>query len=144
MAHAADLPKQGTDTYTTAYVLTSSNTIKLGDRTVVNYDASGINRNDSGGQMFNNTSTRCLGMVDIVGTEAINRGSCADMDQDGDQIFTTYEAHGITGTHTYIGGTGKYTGITGGADYTVQRVKTSDGRSLSLVTRKAVWKLPPN
>jgi len=43
-AQAADTPKQGTDTYTTTYVTTSSNTMKFGDRTVVNYDSSGINR----------------------------------------------------------------------------------------------------
>ena len=48
-AQAADMPKQGTDSYTTVYVTTSSNTIKIGDRTITNYDSSGVSRNDNGG-----------------------------------------------------------------------------------------------
>jgi len=130
------------DTYTTTYVTTSSNTIKFGDRTVVDYDSIGINRNDNGGVMFNNTSARCLGMLEVIGSEATNRGSCIDIDKDGDQIFTTYEARGSSGTHTFIGWTGKYSGISGTADYTFQPVKSSDGRSMASITHKAMWKLP--
>lgn len=141
-AQAADMPKQGTDSYTTIYVTTASNTMKLGDRTVTNYDISGATRNDNGGPMFNNMSARCLGMVEVVGSDSTNRGTCVDMDADGDQVFSTYEAKGNAGAHTFVGGTGKYAGISGTAPYTRQAVKTSDGRAMSIVSHKATWKLP--
>jgi len=139
---AADMPRQGTDIYTTTYVMTSSETIKLGDRTVVNYDTSGITRNDNGGAMFNNMSARCLGTREAIGTEATNRGTCLEVDRDGDQIFSTYEARGSSGAHTFFGGTGKYAGMSGTAECTGQAVKSSDGRSMTVVTHKATWRLP--
>jgi len=138
---AADMPKQGTDSYTTIYVTTSFNTMKIGDRTITNYDTSGVSRNDNGGAMFNNISARCLGTFEIVGNGSIDRGSCVDMDSGGDQIFSNYETKGTTGTHTFVGGTGKYSGISGTADYTFQPVKSSDGRSMAAVTHKATWKI---
>lgn len=141
---AADLPKQGVDSYTTFYVTTSFNTMKMGDRTITNYDTSGVSRNDSGGDMFNNMSVRCLGTAEVVGNEPINRGSCVDMDSGGDQVFSNYEAKGAKGTHTFVGGTGKYSGMSGTADYTFQPVKSSDGRGMAAVAHKATWKLLAN
>lgn len=139
---AADLPKQGTDSYTTVYVMTSSNTMKLGNRTATSYETSGATRNDNGGPMFNNMGARCVGMAESVGGDSTNRGTCVEIDADGDQIFTTYEAKGNAGTHTFVGGTGKYTGISGTASYTRQAVKDPEGRSISIVSHKATWKLP--
>jgi hypothetical protein len=63
-------------------------------------------------------------------------------DKEGDLIFTTYEIKGAAGTHNFVGGTGKYSGITGTADFTLQRVRSPDGRLLSVVHEKANWKLP--
>ena len=141
-AQAADPSKQGTDNYTTTYVTTSSATMRLGDRTVTNYDASGITRNDAGGSMFNNMSARCLGTREASGNQVSNRGSCIDMDKDGDQVFSTYEAKGNVGAHTFIGGTGKYAGISGTAEYIGQPIKSSDDRGMTVVAHKATWKLP--
>ena len=60
-AEAADMAKQGTDSYTTTYVLTSSHTMKLGDRTYTTLEFGGIARNDKGSGMFHNMGVRCLG-----------------------------------------------------------------------------------
>ncbi|WP_336489945.1 hypothetical protein [Methylobacterium nigriterrae] len=139
---AAELPREGTDDYTTHYITSSFNTMKLGDRTVTVYDTSGITTNDKGGAMFNNMATRCLGMRDAAGGEAVNRGACVDTDSDGDQVFSNYEAKGLKGTHVFVGGTGKYAGLSGSADYTTQPVKNPDGRSMNIVPHKATWKLP--
>lgn len=139
---AADPRKQGTDSYTTTYVTTSFNTMKLGDRTVTNYDTSGITRNDAGGSMFNNMSARCLGTREAIGSQVSNRGFCIDMDTDGDQVFSTYEAKGNAGAHTFVGGSGKYAGISGIAEYTGQTIKSSDDRGMAVVAHKATWKLP--
>lgn len=138
----AAAPRQGTDSYTTVYVTTSSDTMKLGDRTVVSYDTSGVSRNDHGGPMFSNMSARCLGAFEVVGGKSTNRGSCVDMDSDGDQIFSTYQAKGNVGAHTFVGGTGKYAGISGRAEYTTHLIRSSDGRRIAVVAHKATWKLP--
>jgi hypothetical protein len=43
----------------------------------------------------------------------------------------------------FVGGTGKYQGITGSADYTFQPVKVPEGaRPMTIVPHKATWKLP--
>jgi hypothetical protein len=143
LARAAELPRSGTDSYSTTYVTATFVTMKLGERTVTTYDSSGITRNESGGPMFNNMGTRCLGMREVVGGEALNRGSCIDSDADGDQIFSTYEAKGAKGTHVFVGGTGKYAGMSGTADYTSQSVKSPDGRGMTLVIHQSNWKLSP-
>jgi hypothetical protein len=146
LARTAELPRSGTDSYATTYVTAAFVTMKLGERTVTTYDSSGITRNESGGPMFNTMGTRCLGTREVVGGEALNRGSCIDSDTDGDQIFSTYEAKGAKGakgTHVFIGGTGKYAGMSGTADYTSQSVKSPDGRGMTLVIHQSNWKLSP-
>ncbi len=130
---AADLPKQGTDSYTTTYVVTSFSLMKAGDRSVANSEAFGITRNDNGGAMFNNMGARCQGGMEAVGGVAMTRGTCVETDKDGDEIISTYEAKG---------GTGKYTGLSGTATYTTQPIKSPDGRGMAIVVHKATWKLP--
>jgi hypothetical protein len=143
LSHAAELPRSGSDSYSTTYVTSAFVTMKLGERTVTTYDSSGITRNESGGTVFNNMGTRCLGMREVVGSDALNRGSCIDSDADGDQIFSTYEAKGPKGTHVFVGGTGKYTGFSGTADYTSQSIKGPDGRSMTLVLHTSKWSIAP-
>lgn len=142
-ANAAELPREGTDLYTTTYVTSSFTNMKVGERSITIYDSSGVTRNDAGGPMFNNMGTRCLGMRDAFDSEPLNRGTCIDIDGDGDQVFSTYEAKGLKGKHVFVGGTGKYAGITGEADYTYQPLKGPDGRGMNIVPHKAIWKLPP-
>jgi hypothetical protein len=127
-AWAADLPKQGTDSYTTTYVIVSKDQVKAGDRTITAYDAVGITRNDNGGPMFNDMGARCIGTSEAVGKDVASRGSCVETDKDGDEIYSTYQSKGLSGTHTFVGGTGKYAGLSGTADYTTQPVRSPDGR----------------
>ncbi|MFD0936651.1 hypothetical protein [Methylobacterium trifolii] len=142
-ASAGEFPKEGTASYTTHYVSMSATPMKMGDRTVAIYESSGITRNDTGEFPFNNMGTRCIGMREASGNDVVNRGSCIDSDPDGDQVFSTYEANSKTGHHIFVGGTGKYQGITGEADYTFQAMKVPEGaRPMTLVPHKATWKLP--
>ncbi|WP_157182081.1 hypothetical protein [Methylobacterium sp. WSM2598] len=142
-ALAAELPREGNDSYTTNYVNMYSNVIKLGERTVSIYESNGVTRNDSGGPMFNDMATRCLGMREVVDGVVLNRGSCIDMDKEGDQIFTTYESKGPNGIHTFVGGTGKYTGISGTAEFNYNPLKSPENaRGMVIVPHKSNWKLP--
>jgi hypothetical protein len=141
-ARAADLPKQGTDSYTTTYVIVSSNQLKAGDRTVTTYDAVGVTRNDNGGPMFNDMGARCVGTSEVIGKDAVSRGTCVETDNDGDELYSTYQSKGASGTHTFVGGTGKYAGLSGTADYTTELVKGPDGRRMAIVRHKATWQRP--
>jgi hypothetical protein len=142
-AHAAEFPKEGTATYTTYYVGTAATPMKMGDRMVAIYESSGITRNDAGEAAFNDMGTRCVGMREANGATVVNRGSCIDVDKDGDQVFSTYEADAKAGRHTFVGGTGKYQGLTGTADYTFVPVKVPEGaKNMTIVQHKATWKMP--
>ncbi len=141
-AHAAEMPKQGTDSYTTTYVGTISSTMTLGERSVSLIELNGVSRNNSGGPMFDAMGDRCLVMREAVGKDVSTRGTCTGVDRDGDQIFHTFEGKGPAGRHVFVGGTGKYTGISGTADYTGQFIKAPDNHIMTLVTHKADWKLP--
>ena len=68
---AADLPKQGTDSYTTTYVTVSRNQMKAGDRSIAASEFVGITRNDNGGPMFSDMGARCLGTFEIVSKDAV-------------------------------------------------------------------------
>ncbi|MCJ2014531.1 hypothetical protein [Methylobacterium sp. J-076] len=142
-ASAGEFPKEGSASYTTHYVSMSATPMKMGERIVAIYESSGITRNDAGEGAFHDMGTRCVGMREANGAEVINRGSCIDADTDGDQVFSTYEANAKTGRHVFVGGTGKYQGITGTAEYTLQPVKVPEGaRPMTIVPHKATWKLP--
>jgi len=142
-ASAQDFPKEGSASYTTHYVNISATPMKMGDRLVSIYESGGITRNDAGEGPFNNMGTRCIGLREANGNEVVNRGSCIDTDKDGDQVFSTYLADAKSGRHEFVGGTGKYQGITGSADYTFQSMKVPEGaRPMVLVPHKANWKLP--
>lgn len=142
-AIAGDFPKEGTASYTTDYVNVSAAPMKMGERSASIYELAGVTRNDAGEAPFNDMGTRCIGMREVNGNDVISRGSCTDTDRDGDQVFSTYEANAKGGRHVFVGGTGKYQGITGSADYTYRPVKVPEGaRSMTIVPHKATWKLP--
>ena len=50
--------KTGHGELITVYVTTSSNTMKIGDRTITSYDKSSVSRNDNGGAMFSKLGYR--------------------------------------------------------------------------------------
>ncbi len=141
-ASAAGAGEQGTDSYTIAYVTTWTDTMPLGDRTIRISESDGISKNDAGHPMFDNMGVRCFSLSETVSGVPSAHGYCTHTDKDGDLIFTTYELKGAAGTHTFVGGTGKYSGITGTADFTRQVVRSPDGRSLIIVHEQANWKLP--
>ncbi|WP_298827115.1 hypothetical protein [uncultured Piscinibacter sp.] len=145
-ATAAGLPRQGNDAYTTDYIVHSARPLKLADRTASLVEFSGVSRNDKGSGMFHRLGVRCVGLHESGSPQAVSRGACTETDADGDQMFSTYESRIADGkpivTHVFVGGTGKYAGMTGRADYSVVPVKSSDGMAMFSVPHRASWKLP--
>jgi len=141
-AHAADLPKQGTTSYTASFVQMPSNVLKQGDRVALTRDFYGITRNDEGAAMWDAMGVHCLGIAEGAGDEYAGSASCVSTDKDGDQIFATATGTNRTGTLTYFGGTGKYAGITGKGDYVTEWIKGTPDHPMFVNRIKASWKLP--
>jgi hypothetical protein len=111
-ASAADFPKSGS-TKATGY-LTATVIGQLdgwvADWQPDSYVITGILRNDMEGGPFDKSFIRCIGVEAMVAGQFWDNGTCTETDKDGDKIFITY---GV-GKFAYVGGTGKYKGITGG------------------------------
>jgi hypothetical protein len=141
---AADLPKQGTDSFTNFWVATSA-TIQQGSRTFSTWEINGVARNDAGGRMFDLFGMRCIGLVEGLS----DRGTCTYTDSDGDNIFAPFNGNGDGkggehGTYDVIGGTGKFAGITGSGEYLNpgRPIKADDKAPRGAVSNKISWKLP--
>lgn len=148
-ASPASAQKTETEGYTTYYVTVSATSLQLGtDRTITATEFQGITRSDRPGGMFDNMTARCLGTREVAAGVVTSQGSCSEMYPDGSQTFTTYFAKGpasgpFTGVHTFVGGTGKYAGISGKAEYTVQVLKAPEGAArMFAVHHSATYMLP--
>jgi hypothetical protein len=147
--HAAGLPREGNDSFTNVWVATSLNTMQQGNRTFATYEIDGVARNDNGGPMFNSFGQRCLGLAEVMGNDVRGQGTCTYTDKDGDHIFMPYSAKGDgkggeRGTYEVVGGTGKFSGITGSGEYFNPHspIKADDKALRGVVSNKVSWKLP--
>jgi hypothetical protein len=137
-AIAADYPKSGEAEYDTYYVFENLVTMDSGAGIGGIDEFTGITRNVKGEELFNDMSVHCLVHWTLIGDKWDGSGSCVETDGDGDNVFTTFDAN----AHYFVGGTGKYKGITGEAPYTfVELHKTVGGRSPAIVNHKASWKI---
>jgi hypothetical protein len=137
-ALAADFPKSGEAEYDTYYVFETVATMDSGAGMGAIDEFTGITRNVKGEEPFNDMSVHCLMHWTLIGETWDSSGSCVETDKDGDNVFTTFDAN----THYFVGGTGKYQGITGEAPYTVVELhQTAGGRIARVVNHKASWKI---
>ena len=65
-ALAGEMPKEGTDSFTNTWLITTSNTMKVGDRTLGTYEVSGVHQNVQG-EATTDMAMRCLGIYDDAG-----------------------------------------------------------------------------
>ena len=138
----AQAQRQGEDNITHIFSFTDK-TMKLGERTAIFRELTGISRNDNGSGMFHNLAMRCWGFVDIVDKKPSGIGRCVEVDVEGDEIYHTFENKAGVGAHYLIGGSGKYKGISGEQAFAgVNIVKGPDGVAVMAISLKATWKLP--
>jgi hypothetical protein len=146
---ATPLPREGT---VSSIVFSSAtlNAMPLGkDRVQYSYESLGISTSQTGEGLLHNASMHCLGgfhrVNDAVDDES---GSCIFTRPDGDQVFYVYKAAGkphigVKGTFTYVGGTGKMEGITGGGEFTRVTLRhAKEGTTQSVSQGKGTYKLP--
>ena len=115
--YSGELPKNGT--YSSHYGWTFTGQVQqLGpDRTVYAGTLPGVMFNDEGKGFMHKARVDCTLYNDVNQGRANATGTCVVMDADGDKIFVDWECVGIMpacpGTERFVGGTGKYTGISG-------------------------------
>jgi hypothetical protein len=145
---AGETPKEGTDSFTNTWLLTTTNPMKVGDRTLGTYEINGVHQNVQG-DATTDMGMRCLGIYDDLAGEALQRehGACTFTDNDGDKIMATYERKTADGgVETLVAGTGKFAGISGTGEWTVLKfpLKSDVKLSRGVVSEKVHWKIPPN
>jgi hypothetical protein len=84
-------------------------------------------------------------MWESIGSDISDHGiTCTYTDKDGDSIFTPYSSKNGHGTSELAGSTGKFAGITGSGEYSIDTtpIKSDDKRVRHAVSIKVSWKLP--
>jgi hypothetical protein len=138
-AFAAEFPKSGS-TKATGY-LTATITDQLdgweAEWQPENYVMTGIIRNEKDGGPFDKSFLRCIGVEAMVAGAIWDNGTCTETDKDGDKIFITY----VVGVFTFIGGTGKYKGITGGGPTTGDLIFQDKKNWAAVVSFEKNWEI---
>jgi hypothetical protein len=137
----AQLAKRGTYTsHFTWQAVTKASEIDK-DHTFVSGEWVGINFNDASQGFLHAVAGVCPGSGDIVKRVATFSGYCTFTDKDGDKAFSRWQCRNpdvgvrrCEGDFQWMGGTGKYTGLTGGQFIELGR-RTEDRRGLGSVER---------
>ena len=88
---AGEMPKEGTDSFTNTWLITTSNTMKVGDRTLGTYEVSGVHQ-DVQGDATTDMGMRCLGIYDVAGKARAEHGESAGITEIRRQVPSlTYE-----------------------------------------------------
>ena len=116
-AYSADLPKSGS--YTAHYGWTFSGQVQeLGENRVAYVGmVPGVVFNDAGKGFLHRARVDCTILNDIIQGRANANGTCVATDADGDKAYVEWKCAGAmpacAGDFRWVGGTGKYTGISG-------------------------------
>ena len=135
----AKLPPSGTSHFTTYFSVHPAHVVKMvDDSSITVAELVGITRNPDGEPYFDNMVVHCLVTIRVVKGEQDLYGACKETDKDGDYTSTTFDSK----AHYFIGGTGKYKGITGEAPFTVETLP-APGENLGalIIPHEITWKI---
>jgi len=116
-ASAAELPRSGTYSGHFGWVADVHSQQLGANRSVVAGMVSGVMFNDQGEGFMHKSRVDCALMNDVIEGRANAKGTCIVTDAGGDQIYVEWQCSGTMpacpGTERFVGGTGKFEGITG-------------------------------
>jgi hypothetical protein len=144
------MAKEGTDSGTNVYTSTM-NVVPLDkEHFAVTYEALGGYLSDTGKGPFHNMTTRNIGVLYFAKGVGKLIGYVVMTAPDGDKILceikedkTLPAPNPNKGTFKFIGGTGKFSGITGTGEYTRYYIQPAKKGTTSAVSHsKSHWKLP--
>ena len=146
---AAEMAKEGTGSGKGYYTGTLQMLPMGKERVQINYEGFGVGVTDTGQGLFHNASLHVLGSLQIVKGAIEDSGSIVTTLTTGDKVFMTYKSTGkvgkptiYKGTFTYVGGTGKVSGIQGGGEFTRYSLQPpAKGKWATSVVLKSHWKI---
>ena len=115
------------------------------DITALNMESWGVQTPDSAFKPWANATNHCVGNLLILDGKPTERGQCVWTDSDGDTFIGSFLGEaGKPGSWTFLGGTGKWKGVSGGGVY--QHVSSSkpraDGTGEGCTTHSGRYALP--
>ena len=112
---AAELDKSGGYDITNCWAGTSNAIMHSKAHIALSYTLTGTARSNVAGGPFDKLSFQCVGVVRVMQGTATGDSICEYVDADGDKVLGRGTRTGNPGGEwTFINGTGKYAGITGG------------------------------
>jgi hypothetical protein len=131
------------------YLSGTSKVLAMGqERLQMNYEGGGVVVNDEEKGFSHLAAIYCVGSMHAVKGTYEETGFMVITPIDGDKIYSTYKASGTfgkpaKGTWTYVGGTGKYTGMAGSGEFTRYPTQNAaEGVWTSMAVIKGNYKLP--
>lgn len=132
-----------------SYLAGTSKVLPMGDERIqMNFEGSGVFVSDNGKGFLHNSAMYAIGTMHAVKGVFEESGFMVQTATDGDKVYATWKGSGtfgkaVTGTFTYTGGTGKFTGIEGGGEFTRYALAdATEGVWTSVSLAKANYKLP--
>jgi hypothetical protein len=151
-ARAQDLPSEGNFSITYTAVIPSPNKgIAVGKEREAVANASTMTAvNDAGSGLLHNMAGRCVALstIDRVAKTLEVRGYCNYVDRSGDQVWEEFSTPAplTLGTPVkfagkWVGGTGKYTGLSGDFEITNSGPMATDGPAQSAGKKIGSYKI---
>ena len=131
LASAADQPKSGTYSAHFGWIFKGDVQEMGPSRSISAGMVNGVIFNDAGKGFMHKSRVDCALMNDVNQGKANAKGTCVVTDADGDKIFLEWKCTGTMpacpGDEKFVGGTGKYTGITGDQKFQGNFIGTTGG-----------------
>jgi hypothetical protein len=145
-ARAEDMPRQGDFriTYTSTNI-SAPKPVTIGDNRTASATINMMTAvNESGGWLLHNMAGRCTSapLIDTAAKTLENHGYCDYVDADGDHVFEKWDypvqplGAVNEGTGEWIGGTGKYAGISGTMKIRSRRLNSLTDGAIQVVGEK--------
>lgn len=138
-ASAAEFPKSGSTKGTTYLIETFGDGLDGWQGKWQPYISVsvGVIRDEKDGGPFDKNFLRCVSHQAMVAGKLSLSGTCTETDKDGDKAFSTYGA----GEFTWVGGTGKYKGITGGGTSKAETIYEDKKNWAGIVSFEGHWEI---
>ena len=144
----AETVKVGSDIASIGFAFTSQVLAQGKEYLQMNYDARGVVITEDEGSPLYLSSVQCVGSLKSIKGVYKEIGLCTYTCPNGDQIYTSYEGagklgQGAIGLTTFVGGTEKCIGITGGGEWTRTRLRgPAKGAGASILKLIYNWNIP--
>jgi hypothetical protein len=142
IAASDSMPQNGAATYATYFTCHQLDVIDMGEiGSQSTSDCVGVTKSSLDQKIFDNMSAHCLEDDETRGGKSKFAGWCSQIDGDGDKIFVSYNGS-LDGTISYIGGTGKYKGISGSGTWSVNDAPSlGTGQFAFVLGNKVNWQI---